>query len=63
MDVVRNEPAERSVTVRWRVADLDRIRAAAARLAQREGVTVSNSDIIRSGAIRRADEILADEAA
>lgn len=55
-----NEPtqAERGLTVRWRVADLDRIAAAARALGQREHIDVTVTDIIRSGAIRRAEEIL-----
>jgi uncharacterized protein (DUF1778 family) len=39
--------------------DLETIEKAARALSDREGVTVSVSDLVRSGAMRRAEEILA----
>jgi len=43
--------------------DLETIERAARALSDREGVTVSVSDLVRSGAMRRAEEILSAAAA
>lgn len=48
-------------TVRWMIADYEAIEQAAKVLAAREHIEITPTDIIRSGAIRRADEILATE--
>lgn len=43
--------------------DLQTLEEAARALSAREGVTVSVSDIVRSGAMRRAEEIISTAAA
>lgn len=43
--------------------DLETIERAAKALSDREGVSITVSDLVRSGALRRADEILAGVAA
>lgn len=63
-----NEPVKQEVTeekvhaVKWRGEEWDRIEAAAAAMTEREHFPVSPTDIIRSGAVRRADEILGQAA-
>ena len=63
-DPVKADPQEDKVhSVRWRVEQWQRLEQAAALLGEREVLNVSVSDIIRSGAMRRADEILGEVAA
>jgi len=52
----KQEP--QSHTVRWPQEDWERIKDAARALGEREHIPITPTDIIRSGAIRRADEIL-----
>jgi hypothetical protein len=53
------EPDEgRGLTVRWNAEDWAKLKDAAEAETARQGFRVTPTDIIRSGAIRRADEIL-----
>lgn len=59
-------PTERETrvhSIQWRVADLERIEAAAQVLSNREHISVSMTDVIRRGAIREAEALLGSEAA
>lgn len=63
MSDLRNESkqVDRGLTVRWPAADFERIEAAARLLGDREHIDITPTDIIRSGAIRRAEEILSQQ--
>jgi len=54
---------ERGLTIRWKIPDWERIQAAAQALSEREHFPVSPTDIIRSGAMRRVEEILSESPA
>jgi uncharacterized protein (DUF1778 family) len=58
-----NENKTERLSVAVTPGDLETIERAAKALSEREGITVTVSDLVRSGALRRADEILAAEAA
>lgn len=53
----------RGLTIRWHQDHWDRLERAARELSEREHVDVKVTDIIRGGALRRADEILSEAAA
>jgi hypothetical protein len=52
-------PQTRGLTIRWSPEHWGRLESAAKALSDREHVDVKVTDIIRGGALRRADEILA----
>lgn len=54
---------DRGLTVRWRIADWERIEQAAKALGEREHLRITPTDIVRSGALRRAEEILSAHSA
>jgi uncharacterized protein (DUF1778 family) len=63
MSDVRNESqGDRGLTVRWKIADYELLEEAARVLGQREHLSITTTDIIRSGALRRAEEILSQPA-
>lgn len=57
-----NKPSEavesRSLTIRWPAEDFAKIEEAAKAKSEQEQYTVTPTDIIRSGALMRANEIL-----
>jgi hypothetical protein len=53
----------RKHTVIWKDEEWDKLERAAAALGEREHLGLAPLDIIRSGAIRRAEEILGETAA
>ncbi len=55
---VKTEPEEKVHAVKWRGEEWERIEAAAKALSDEQHFPVTPTDIIRSGAVRRADEIL-----
>lgn len=54
---------DRKHTVVWDLEEWRKLEAAAEALGQREGFKVIPADIIRSGALRRAEEVLSGAAA
>jgi hypothetical protein len=66
MSVDSEAPPEREVrvhSIQWRVADLRKIEEAAEFLSAREHISVSMTDVIRRGALREAEALLAEAAA
>jgi hypothetical protein len=59
---VKHETDEKVHAIKWRGQEWDRIELAAKALTDREHFTITPTDIIRSGAARRAEEILAEAA-
>jgi hypothetical protein len=55
---VKQESDEKVHAIKWRGEEWDRIELAARALTEREHFTVTPTDIIRSGAARRSEEIL-----
>lgn len=53
-----DETETRALTVRWPADHFEKIEEAARVLSERERYTVTPTDIIRSGAVLRAEEIL-----
>lgn len=51
------EEAKRSMTVSWPHDQWERIESAARILSEQEHFEVTPTDIIRSGAVRRADDV------
>lgn len=58
-----SSPGTRVLSVRWDSADVERFAEAAKTLSDREHFDVTVTDIIRRGARREADAILAEQAA
>jgi hypothetical protein len=52
------EATEKRHMVIWQLEDWEKLEAAAALMNEREHLSLIPADIIRSGAIRRAEEIL-----
>ena len=53
---------EKSFTIRWKLHEWERIQEAVRTLTEREHFRHSPTDVIRSGAMRRVEEILNDAA-
>lgn len=53
-----DEPETRALTVRWSADQFEKIEEAARVLAAKTGASATPTDVIRFGAVQRAEEIL-----